>query len=448
MNHGSGRFIATAACLASLCWAAATAADTPPATAGNYKHLGVATCATSVCHGKQTDQTEPVSRPGQPAQPVQDVALNEYKVWLEQDRHSQAYRTLDGPRSRAIAANLGLASASTAKICLDCHADNVSKSQQGPKFQLADGVQCEACHGGAEKWIQTHSQKSVTHATNVANGMNPTEQPLRRAQVCLSCHLGTADQYTTHRIMGAGHPRLAFELDVYSYNQPPHYKPKTDSYIRRKGVIPEANLWVTGQLETAQRYLTLLQSGLFAANGLTPELAMYDCFGCHHPIDKLRWSRTRAGAGIPPGTLRLQRQYFVMLQAITETLDPKLLPELIADTDALIQAGQTDIGRTRAAAKTLQDWIHARDDWSRRNFSNGDIASLRKALLRYAGQDKASDFATAEQVVLGVESLSYANGEHDKRKSAIDALYNIVGSTAKFDPAQFADVARGLQGQF
>jgi hypothetical protein len=442
MNRGSlcfSRIIGVAGCVALLVCSAAT-----PAADENFKHLGVATCATSVCHGKQTDQTEhPVA-----GQPVVDVALNEYKVWLEQDRHSQAYRTLDAPRSRAIAANLGLPSASTAKICLDCHADNAARDNHGTKWQIADGVQCETCHGGADKWIETHSQKSTTHATNVANGMTATEQPLRRAQVCLACHLGNADQYTTHRIMGAGHPRLAFELDVYSFNQPPHYKPRTDSYIRRKGVIPEPNLWLTGQLETAQRYLALLQSGLFAANGITPELALYDCFGCHHPIDKLRWSKTRAGTGIPPGTLRLQRQYFVMLQAITETLDAKLLPELVTDTDTLIQAGQTDYGRTRAAAKTLQDWIHARDDWSHRNFSSGDVAALRKALLRYAGQDRASDFATAEQVVLGVESLSYASGDHDRRKSAIDALYNCVGSTAKFDPGQFAEVARGLQAQF
>ena len=84
--------------------AAASAADTPPATAGAYKHLGVASCATSVCHGKETEQTG------------RDVALNEYRIWLEQDRHSQAYRALDGPRSRQIAANLGLPSATTAKI--------------------------------------------------------------------------------------------------------------------------------------------------------------------------------------------------------------------------------------------------------------------------------------------------------------------------------------------
>src|SRR5579862_2835448 len=148
--------------LSSLPWRVAGAADTPGAAASGYKHLGVASCAASVCHGKLTAQTG------------RDVALNEYRIWLEQDRHSQAYRALDNPRSRSIAANLGLPSASAAKICLDCHADNVPANQRGPKFQLSDGVQCEACHGGSEKWIETHTQQTVTHAANVANGMNAT----------------------------------------------------------------------------------------------------------------------------------------------------------------------------------------------------------------------------------------------------------------------------------
>src|SRR5580658_1196004 len=85
--------------LVAAAWACANAADRPPpATAGNYKHLGVASCATGVCHGKETEQSG------------RDVLLNEYRVWLEQDRHSQAYNTLRGARSQQIASNLGLAS--------------------------------------------------------------------------------------------------------------------------------------------------------------------------------------------------------------------------------------------------------------------------------------------------------------------------------------------------
>jgi hypothetical protein len=416
------------------CGGIAAAAELAP---GELKHLGVATCASSVCHGKLTAQTG------------RDVALNEYQIWSHDDYHSRAYRDLINPQSQAIAAKLGLASAATSKLCLDCHADNVPATQRGPKFQLTDGVQCEACHGGAEKWIESHAQKSVPHGDNVARGMYPSEQPLRRAELCLSCHMGTRDKFATHSIMGAGHPRLRFELQVFTFNQPPHVQIDAD-YVQRKGRIDNMNLWVTGQIENARRYLELLQSRLAVAGSFLPEFALYDCFGCHHPIDrdKQRWTHARVGAGVEPGTLRLQKYHLVMLEAVTEVLSPDALAELVTGADALVQAGQTNVAAVQAAAQKLHAWIDAHDDWTRRQYSRDDIARIRKTVLRYASEDKASDFGAAEQVVMAVDSLSYAAEDHERHKAALDALYNAVKSASGFDPTQFAGVARNVQSQF
>ena len=98
------RFIIAATAL--LIAGPAVAADAPPP---DYKHLGVATCASSVCHGKLTAQTG------------RDVALNEYRIWSHDDYHSRAFKDLSNTQSQSIASKLGLASAATAKICLDCH---------------------------------------------------------------------------------------------------------------------------------------------------------------------------------------------------------------------------------------------------------------------------------------------------------------------------------------
>src|SRR5258706_10954383 len=76
-------------------------------------HLGVASCAASACHGKIAALTNV------------NVALNEYRTWLLSDRHSQAFRILQPPKAGAIAAKLRLAEATAAKVCLDCHADNL-----------------------------------------------------------------------------------------------------------------------------------------------------------------------------------------------------------------------------------------------------------------------------------------------------------------------------------
>jgi len=413
----------------------ATSAAVSPASTG-YKHLGVATCAASVCHGKVAAQTG------------RNVALNEYRIWQQQDRHAQAYRALDRPLGKSIAAKLGLANASTAKICLDCHADNVPDALRGPRFTLSDGIGCEACHGGAERWIKSHSDKDATHAANLALGMYPTETPVRRAQLCLSCHLGTDTKFATHRLMGAGHPRMRFELDAFSVNQPAHYQVDAD-YVQRKGKIDEVNLWLAGQIENERVYLGLLQGALFTHTGLLPELAFYDCFGCHHGLDKPRWSQERAGPGVAPGTLRLQKQNLLMLQAVAEGIgESAAAGELAEAGNALTRAGQTDLTAVRDDARKLSVWLNAREPWTRRSFSRADIGNVRKTLLRYAANDRTSDFAAAEQVVLGVESLSYALGDHDGHKGDIDALYNAVKTSGSFDPSQFAGTARQVAGHF
>ena len=401
----------------------------------DYKHMGVASCATSVCHGKLAPQSD------------KDVALNEYRIWQQEDRHAQAYRTLELAESKRIAANLGLPNATAAKICLDCHADNVPSEKRGPKFQISDGVGCEACHGGSEKWLESHANESATHKDNVAHGMYPSEQPLKRVQVCLGCHLGTKDQFATHAIMGAGHPRLSFELEAYTTNQPAHFIVDAD-YAERKGKIEGMNLWVTGQLETTRRYLSLLQTNMFHGGGMFPELAFYDCHSCHHPMDKIRWNSARAGAGIKPGSVRLQTQNLIVLQALTDTFEPAATAELADLTNALIRAGQRDRASVNEAAKSLLNWLTSRDALARRQYSSADVIKMRKTLARYAATDKAGDYAAAEQIVLGLESLSYTIGDRGSKKAALDALYNAVKNDTTFSPQQFATAAANAQRSF
>jgi hypothetical protein len=446
MWHGkapSTRLKSWAVVAALLCGALglldqASAADTAIPSNAPYRHMGVASCSMSVCHGNLKPQTG------------RDVQLNEYRTWQLQDRHAQAFRRLNEPLGKSIAQKMGLANAQAAQICIDCHADNVPVAVRGPQFQLSDGVGCEACHGGAERWIKSHAQKDATHPANLALGMYATETPARRAQLCLSCHQGTATKFVTHQMIGAGHPRLRFELDAYTSNQPAHFV-VDDDYIKRKGRIPEANLWLTGQLEAARGYAALLQSRFFSRPGLFPELAFYDCFGCHHSVDKnkLRWTPERAGVGVAPGSLRLQKQHDIMLQVVAEALsDAATARDLAQSVTALTLAGQSDATAMRSQASRLTAWLDAREPWTRRAFSNAEINQIRRGLLQYAAADRASDYLAAEQVVLGVESLSLALNDRDRHAADIDALYSAVDTTGGFDPAQFAAVARQKVGRF
>lgn len=399
-------------------------------------HLGVASCASSVCHGKLDRQNG------------RNVWLNEYRMWTGADKHSQTYRILENEESRKMADYLGLASATTAKVCLDCHADNVPVEKRGPKFQIRDGVGCEACHGGAEEWIESHAAEGATHADNLAAGMYPTEAPEERAMVCLSCHMGSADKFASHDIMGAGHPRLMFELEAFTANQPAHYD-VDDDYRQRKGEIPGFNLWLTGQVEAARRFVELVRQRIDADTRPYPELALYDCHSCHHEMDNKRWTPVR-GAGIGPGSLRLQDQHLVILVAVVSALEsPEAATELAGITAELVRGGQQDVAAARVAAGRLGQWLRQRQrDWASRNFSAETIMAVRRALIQQAARGQIRDFNAAEQVFLGLESLSYSLDDRQRLSAALDRIFAEVEDDATFVPSSFARTAGSVQGQF
>jgi hypothetical protein len=126
-------------------------------------HLGVASCAGSTCHGA----TAPWKG--------SNVLQNEYATWQRSDKHAKAYEVLLNDKSKRIAKNLGLKNAHTAAVCLDCHADNVPAKTRAKQFQISDGVGCEACHGGAMRWLGIHVSGAATRKAEVAAGMFPTE---------------------------------------------------------------------------------------------------------------------------------------------------------------------------------------------------------------------------------------------------------------------------------
>jgi hypothetical protein len=414
--------------------AAAHCAD---AAVDSHKHMGVASCASSMCHGKLDIQSG------------SNVWLNEYRVWTRARRHSQAYRLLENEQSRAIARNLGLASATTAKICLDCHADNVSAEKRGPKFQITDGVSCEACHGGAERWLESHSEVGASHKDNLERGMYPTESAAPRARLCLGCHMGTAEKFATHDIMGAGHPRLSFELENFSQNQPAHYE-VDDDYQQRKGEASTFNLWLSGQAQAVNNFLHLIRSDFYTQGGQFPELAFYDCHACHHPMDDKRWNTLRGASGIPPGTPRLQDQHLLVLEIIAGILESSAAAsEIRVLSESFVRAGYRDSSEVRRTAGSLLAWLETRQSrWSETTYGTDVIRSVRRQLLQAAAAGRMGDYNAAEQLYLALESLSHSIGDRQSLGNALDSLYAEVEDDLDFDPASFSTAARRIQEQF
>lgn len=416
----------------ALLLAASTRAVPPLPQSDSRVHEGVASCASSVCHGKVSQDSDST------------VWLNESRVWLRQDYHSRAYRTLQTEQSQSIARKLGLPSAAGAKICLDCHADNVRGDFRGDRFQISDGVGCEACHGGSQNWLKSHAEAGTSHADNIANGMYPTEQPAARAELCLSCHLGTKDKFATHRIMGAGHPRLAFELETFTVNQPAHYG-VDDDYKLRKPYTDSVRMWLIGMAISARESAELLQSPLFLSESLVPELSFFQCHDCHHPMDQLRWE-PEGSPPLAPGAVRLNDGPLLVLidaLAVIDIAASDALEQKLWALHSASQRSRADVAKSAAALEIALQKVS--DTLSDVSLGRSDYLALRTSLLARAGAGGYRHFTAAEQAFLAVETLSLMLEDDARIAAPLDAWFETLADENDFLPQLFASRARQVR---
>jgi hypothetical protein len=358
------------------------------------KTLGVVSCASSLCHGSIAEWQG------------SNVLQNEYVTWLRTDKHAGAARLLLNAQSRKIGQNLGLhETPDQAKVCLDCHAHNPAHESAGARAQVTDGVSCEACHGPAERWIGSHTAPGVTHAENVAHGLYPADRPVERARLCLSCHFGNVDRLVTHRIMGAGHPRLSFELETFTHLGPSHYRVDAD-YVARKGPENGAMIWAVGQALAVAETMKILTHPTRGRDGLFPELVVFDCHACHHPMSQKRWTpNTAFGTSPGPGTARLNDSSMLMLRAIMRTVDPAVSASLTADILKLHRATAGD-GDVQATATHLRETAaRSAEVIAAHGFDDKALRGVVLGLVDEGLSGHYKDYAAAEQSVMAIGSV-------------------------------------------
>ena len=399
------------------------------------KHLGVASCSSSVCHGSVT--------PGK----TYDVLLNEYVTWSHEDAHSKAYTALNSPRARSMAAKLGLPNAATAKICLDCHADNVAPDKRGPKFSMTDGVGCEACHGGSERWITTHTSRKATYTENIGKGMYPTANLHERATLCLSCHYGTADRFATHRLMAAGHPRLSFELDTFLAIEPAHYRVDAD-YERRKPSYSRTQTWAYGQLAAAAAELASLQGPRIDNTATFPELALFNCYSCHmSSMRRYDWSHRLLTLSLEPGQVPINDGHLRMAYIIARRLDPSGAPSMLKMSQALIASGPAGRGAIMARARDLGGFMNKlRDRAATYQWSRIDQQQLLNIVVSLGVEGEFHDYIGAEQAVMAIDGLLIDLGWSNEHRARLDGLYRLTRNDEGYTPEAFVTAMRDLQG--
>jgi len=429
--------LAAAAFLASII----STSDAQAQSSSDARYEGVATCAGSTCHGRAEGNGEIVRQ-------------DEIATWQEPSSssgaHSRAYAVLASPRGRQIAASLGLGAATSAPACLGCHATFVPESSRGPRFLTADGVGCETCHGPSSGWLAVHYSAPATHASNVRAGLTPLEQPQVRARVCLDCHFSSADgnQFVSHSMMAAGHPRVAFELDLFSALQQ-HHDEDAD-YAARKGKTDSVRLWAVGQAEAVARSTDLFARPGFGSLGIFPEYYFYDCHSCHRAITdgpqrKLTFE-TNPGRPVPFGMAPYNDENIIMLSAVTRSLVPGRAESFdSASKDFHRAMGE---GRREAAAAAMRLRTEAAalsNALAGRSYSGNDAFTVVQAIADRTTSSRFTDYAGSAQAVMAVDTLLNAmvregrvtTGAAAGIRANINRAYAAVRSPESYRPAQF-----------
>lgn len=286
-----------------------------PAKAGPRQiYFGVAAC-TRNCH----DLPKPLDDPKFP--PL--CRCTEVNLWKE-DKHGYAFDALKTPRSEEMARLLWDKSklAHEATECLSCHAIVVTQATPVDRtFSLAEGVSCVVCHGPYAEWVREHAPaldddrrkwRDLPRATKESQyGMRDLWDPVRRTQLCASCHIGNRAEgkVLTHAMYAAGHPPLpSFEPATFSDAMPRHWQylhekpPSVQALLKHDQKTRERSQLVTlGAVVTLEASLRLLAEEAQAAAkaGSIIDLANFDCAACHHDLRSPSWRQRRGFVGTP-----------------------------------------------------------------------------------------------------------------------------------------------------
>lgn len=375
------------------------------------RYLGVGTCSSSNCHGSVSPKKST------------NVLQNEFVTWFKHDKHSGALKALYGEDAKRIALNLGIGDPWKEKECLDCHALNVPEELRGERFSIEDGVSCESCHGPSEGWIRSHVEKDATHAENLSRGMTDLSSLSNRANLCARCHFGSEERPIDHRIYGAGHPRLTFELDTFEAVGPRHWLLDAD-YESRKGKYDATKAWLTSQLSQSRLALQKFLKDV----GTVPDFSNLYCYSCHHSLEEKQF-RTRSYGG-HPGAPRLNISHLLIVARATAPIESLGAGELPI---SLSQLHNPDMVRS-GAEKALSEVSRIEKSLEHHALSARDRDTMKQELVALGKSGEIYDYEIAEQIAMGLSAL----GAEKSDASPMKQVYASLRQAGRFNPPAFA----------
>lgn len=330
-------------------WALNTCFAQPPQPSSNPNAESIGSSSCILCH----------SNPN-PLASQNTIGMQQARLFLGRDEKGNPISTNTDPHASAISKILNANGAPTPRTkiildnlnlsvqdpkfinqCLTCHAGQLPIQPAHPqqptphlgRSQIAfaldrstlanDSIGCEACHGASSLYLLPHQSQDwlgFSPQSKSQKGFYDLANASVAAQVCLSCHLGSAKEskYIPHATYAAGHPPLP-PVDLAKFlhetcekhwislqekskrwtpspTQPDprkeyllaHFSPSNPSAETIKSEI--ANHFPKSQksfisLETS--FALNAREILYQANtGTWGDFAIFDCIGCHQTLYK------------------------------------------------------------------------------------------------------------------------------------------------------------------
>ncbi|HVN10288.1 MAG TPA: multiheme c-type cytochrome [Patescibacteria group bacterium] len=404
------------------------------------QYSGPGSCSATSCHG--------AIRPREGSRILQ----TEYSTWVVKDKHSRAYLALTGPVGERMARILKLnTKAEDAPKCLVCHSLYAPPEKRARTFELSEGVSCENCHGPAGGWLGGHTTRGWTHEQSVAAGMIETRDIIHRTDKCMTCHLGTPDQFVDHEMIAGGHPDLYFELDSFQAAMPLHWKVPRESEAGK----PAENAawlgmrqWGTGQAEQLKDELDRVS---WRAKGkVWPEYSELDCFACHHALGPAlqSWRQEHGYPGRRAGDPPWNASRYIVFLHLATAVDASAGQDLAAKV-AKVQAEMNKlnpdpnavVADAAAAMPVAQQFAQKLETYAY------DAALAKRVMISITGDAENISYSgerCAEQAAMALDSLYIAYSKEAKAgdaaevRSAINGLLQLLDNPSYFEPGAFA----------
>src|SRR5882757_10623662 len=428
-------------------------ADTKNPTPEPMKYIGPGSCAATSCHGS----VKPIAG--------SRILQTEYSTWILKDKHSRAYQALAGDAGEHMARILKMgAKAEDSPKCLACHALYTKPEQQGRKFEIAEGVSCENCHGPASGWLGQHTTTGWPHEKSVQLGMTETRNVIHRTEKCLECHLGTKEKFVDHEMIASGHPDLYFELDSFSAVMPRHWKVPRESAPGKpaeEAAWAGVRDWGTGQAVQLRGEMERLawraRNERFDKKNVWPEYSELSCFACHHALGPAKdsWRQEHGYAGRRPGDPAWNNSRYAVFRLLAKQIDSGNAQELdrqllaVSNEMSKLNPDRNTVASAASAAAPLAQRIAER--LAAMQYDQAVALRMLQRISDDAENVALADERAAEQAAMAMDSLYIAYAKDTKPandaevRGAINVLFQQLENPSSYSADQFAAALRRIR---